>query len=1041
MKKSFLLTALAVIAIAFAFVSCSGNAAPEDRLGKITFGDDDSRVVGTVVTYSNQVEDMYWYYTAEKLDDGYSTGATSTLLPVAVDEDDNPIQGLSGKTLNDNFSYGLWKIELKGFLKTDDVSDGAVSTTVNGVQYKATVDNLLVEKNITNASAEIVLGDNPTTKIEFGTISFSATNITENSKFSLAVTDNKGTVTVPENCIEKATAEGGEDTTVKNPAVVSGSVSFGGLTYSLSDNAVITGDHEMVFVLTQTLQNKPGVNATNTKIQAALYTLKFTVNPGTTTTVSGTLLTNDQTGEIKIDSVQDLEPITLYKSIPVDNISIMDGGSGTAKVSGDEGATVTIGNMEVKLPKGTVIALASENNVSKETSTTGTADGTFGFQKRESGSVTVDAGTVTTYELTLPVSTSSSKDKGNPLVTVKNFIGKNLAVTEVYHGNVKLNPETEEKEPTDKEEGYYYNSGTGYLTLYIYHASEFNIVTRPVVAKIGDTSYYTLEDAIDRAQSSDEIKLTDDVTVTEAIEFKKSVTIDLMGKTLNFAVVTTGGKNKGAFELADVDSDSTYTVTIKNGSIKGTMTGTKANVFTIHSYATLALDKVDMDVTAFRGIQLFNSETNPKLTVTDSTIKVSGGAYAVSTEAEQSASTGVEITISGSTLKTISSDDDNTALLINVPGTYNLENSTFSGARQGAIFRGGEFTVSGSTFEATGSKTNYNKDYGDYLDCNWGSGNEVPLAAIVIGNRSTGYAYPTTVTFSGTNTLTVGESKVRKQLYVYQANNAAADTKDTNRKVEVIGANGNWTINDNINGADWLIAKVGETYYSSLHDAILNAADGSTIELLNDASGSGLETKDGQVTKDSLTVDFGGHTYTVINTSVGSSGIETQAMHWGKSVSSITLKNGTIATKKFDTLKMGMQNHTNLTAENMTFDMSEVTVTYYDDKKYEESYPAYYKKEVPIFNNNKEVMKLTNCTVILPDSSTMGMSADGESVTLENTTVYGAVNLQDLTSKLTKDAGTVITKDVVSYFDGNTVVTASVAEGNTTYTLNAVSTN
>ena len=58
MKRRNLLTAIAVIAMIFALAACSESVALEDRLGTITFGENSSRAVGTVVKYSNEVEDM-----------------------------------------------------------------------------------------------------------------------------------------------------------------------------------------------------------------------------------------------------------------------------------------------------------------------------------------------------------------------------------------------------------------------------------------------------------------------------------------------------------------------------------------------------------------------------------------------------------------------------------------------------------------------------------------------------------------------------------------------------------------------------------------------------------------------------------------------------------------------------------------------------------------------------------------------------------------------------------------------------------------------
>ena len=60
MKRKSLLLALAIVLTVFAFVSCSGNVAPEDKLGTISFKEENSRAVTTVVKYSSEVEEMVW---------------------------------------------------------------------------------------------------------------------------------------------------------------------------------------------------------------------------------------------------------------------------------------------------------------------------------------------------------------------------------------------------------------------------------------------------------------------------------------------------------------------------------------------------------------------------------------------------------------------------------------------------------------------------------------------------------------------------------------------------------------------------------------------------------------------------------------------------------------------------------------------------------------------------------------------------------------------------------------------------------------------
>ena len=128
----------------------------------------------------------------------------------------------------------------------------------------------------------------------------------------------------------------------------------------------------------------------------------------------------------------------------------------------------------------------------------------------------------------------------------------------------------------------------------------------------------------------------------------------------------------------------------------------------------------------------------------------------------------------------------------------------------------------------------------------------------------------------------------------------------------------------------------GTKYYSTLQYAVIAVKAGGTIKLLKDVTnGSGVGV--GKSFKDSngkelkippkdFTIDFGGHTYTVSSTSVGSSGTTTQGFHLEResndSVQTITFKNGTINVASGNTtiIKMLIQNYCNLKLEGMTID-------------------------------------------------------------------------------------------------------------------------
>lgn len=263
-------------------------------------------------------------------------------------------------------------------------------------------------------------------------------------------------------------------------------------------------------------------------------------------------------------------------------------------------------------------------------------------------------------------------------------------------------------------------------------------------------------------------------------------------------------------------------------------------------------------------------------------------------------------------------------------------------------------------------------------------------------------------------------------------------------------ADGYCVSSEEVNGEIWYtvknaVAEVGGLYFTFLSEAINAAKPGDIVTMLCDSNGMGLSSAD--VTSKELkenpakkgergdiTVDFAGYTYTMLDPAVGSDGTETQAMHWGISLNSITMKNGTFRVAEgVKEVAMAMQNYVGFTAENMTFDFTNIPVVSYGENEFSGDYAIYNGRECPLFNNNAGAMFLNGCTIKMPVNSTKGISADGDGVALKDTKVDGYVNLQDSNSKL-MTIGSSSVKGVVSYF-GNGTVKKESSDGVTTYTL------
>ena len=112
------------------------------------------------------------------------------------------------------------------------------------------------------------------------------------------------------------------------------------------------------------------------------------------------------------------------------------------------------------------------------------------------------------------------------------------------------------------------------------------------------------------------------------------------------------------------------------------------------------------------------------------------------------------------------------------------------------------------------------------------------------------------------------------------------------------------------------VAKIGDTEYATLQEAVDAAQNGDTVTLLNNSEGVGLTLS--QKAPKNIVIDFNNYTYTVSN-AVGSTTYETQAAHFEKG-NTVTLKNGTLAAGTDPNLKLLIQNYCDLTLENMTLD-------------------------------------------------------------------------------------------------------------------------
>ena len=269
---------------------------------------------------------------------------------------------------------------------------------------------------------------------------------------------------------------------------------------------------------------------------------------------------------------------------------------------------------------------------------------------------------------------------------------------------------------------------------------------KQVPAEAGTTA--DVEKAVKAGQA---VELTDDVTVKAQILGDENVKIDLNGRTMTV--------NGTYTDVADGES-----LVLENGTVNWSNHATSPVAIQMKTGSTAKLKNITSDL-GNNCILVTDGTEGATLDIIDSKLTTKC-YYAVNTNAANN-KTGKEVVINikNSELTAHYSSNDDTAILFNIPGTLNIEGSTITGDRQAVIVRCGTANIKDSKLVCTAAVDT--SLWAKYDNAKWGSGNEVPVAALVAGNRSDELAYPhdTTCTVSNT-TFTLGDGHTgRKPVY------------------------------------------------------------------------------------------------------------------------------------------------------------------------------------------------------------------------------------------------------------------------------------
>ena len=373
-------------------------------------------------------------------------------------------------------------------------------------------------------------------------------------------------------------------------------------------------------------------------------------------------------------------------------------------------------------------------------------------------------------------------------------------------------------------------------------------VAKAYLAKVGNTSYYTMEEAFkaQTASGADIVLLRDYTTGSTFNSGSIARTVDLNGHTWT---CTGTDANSAAFEINYSDAS----LTVKNGKvvssqlvglIPSAMGGTIK-----YDNSSLVFEGVEMTTTARSGIETNGNNTNDTVTLRNSTLNVPNGF----------------------------------GIYFPSSGTLTIDNSVINAETMGVQVCSGSLNVTGADTAITVS--------GDGIDKTINDGAIEDGAAISIVNRA-GYKGLDKIKVEGGKFTAKGDNAAVK---AYNWENQTASAFDNSKNVVAIsGGTFSSAVDKSLCAEGYIptqnadgtygvkegkyVAEIGSQGYESLQEAVAAAEDGQTVTLLADA------TEDVVISK-SITLDLGGKTLT--NTNAGKATISVTS-------GTVTVKNGNV---------------------------------------------------------------------------------------------------------------------------------------------------
>ena len=258
------------------------------------------------------------------------------------------------------------------------------------------------------------------------------------------------------------------------------------------------------------------------------------------------------------------------------------------------------------------------------------------------------------------------------------------------------------------------------------------------------TTSTALSSAIAAAEAGDTIKLLENST-TKAL--KAGMVYDLNGYKLTYS----SGLSFTYENSTTSFIDSSVSGTARGGTLYMSKNSAGGAGIVVGTGATLNVENIKIE--SAKGECFFPKGDAARVNVVN--CDMSANYYCIGTNAATTDNYNVIIDLKGSKF-TSKNATDGTPVYINVEGVLNIDDCELTSPRQGLMVRAGTANITNSTITTTGKYTN--KD--QYYTGAWDSGNEVPAAALVVGNYAAGAAtaYEANAVVTVENTKLTGEN-------------------------------------------------------------------------------------------------------------------------------------------------------------------------------------------------------------------------------------------------------------------------------------------